>query len=84
MISALILVVWLISCEKETAEPTPKQELCDCYESHYIVAVSFATGTAVTYWKWDYNTSPSPDLCEKETGNFVENGNGHKYKVICN
>lgn len=75
-----ILSLFLFSCEPEVIEPTPPT--CDCREYHeQLTSGGFPI---TTYWEYDYETIPQPDLCEKETGAWIYSSNNtHRYKVIC-
>lgn len=74
------LAILLVGCDKIKENKT-----CDCYQSYYkYEAVQSSQGNFIMQWNHDYNTTPQPELCEKETGQWVEPELGTKYKVICN
>jgi hypothetical protein len=74
------LVVLLLSCDKIKEDKT-----CNCYKEYYkYEAVQGSQGNFIMQWNYDYKTTSQPDLCEKETGQFVEEELGTKYKVVCN
>jgi len=79
----ILATLALIGCKKDNKQPTPTPSTCDCYEYHEALEpVGFPI---TTQWVYDYETTPSPDLCSKETGNWVyTNNDTHRYKVFCN
>lgn len=84
MKTKLLILISLIalSCKKdEIKQATPTT--CDCYERHE--QKDFVQGTLNFTWVFKYNTTTQPDLCEKETGEWVYSGNAEqfRYKVIC-
>jgi hypothetical protein len=82
-IITISLLALLLSCDKEQST---KKELCNCHEEHYSKQVTQgATGNLIVTWQVNYNTTSQPELCEKETGQWVEYDNSNKkYKVVCN
>jgi hypothetical protein len=80
----------IVSCQKEEITPTKPivaVSTCDCYERHETKELTVNQNlTSVLDWKFKYNTTPQPDLCSKETGQWVFSGNAtqFRYKVICN
>lgn len=84
----VLISLLLFSCTKEIVikEETTSQSTCNCHEEHYQKGVGQGqTGNLIIQWEWNYATTPQPDLCEKQTGQWVEYDNGNKrYKVICN
>lgn len=75
-----ILIVVLFSCNKSL-------ESCSCYESHEErQTVSNGNGGVSLVWVHTVNTTEQPDLCSKETGDYVYTNSNttERYKVICN
>ncbi len=71
-----------LSCKKdEIKQSTPST--CNCYERHE--QQDFIQGTLKMSWVFKYNTTTQPDLCSKQTGEWVYSGNvnQYRYKVIC-
>ena len=81
----------VISCQKEEITPTKPivaiSKNCNCYEVHETKEpYATSNGTIQIQWKQKYVTTPQPDLCTKETGEWVYSGNAtqFRYKVYCN
>lgn len=80
----------VISCQKEDITPTKPIvaiSSCNCYEVHETKEpYATSNGTIQIAWKQKYVTTPQPDLCSKETGEWVYSGNAtqFRYKVYCN
>lgn len=72
----ILLSAFLMSCEAENPQPNEPTQ-CDCYEQHEQMV---AGGN----WIGDYNTTAQPDLCSKETGEYLYPTMQTRYKVICN
>lgn len=81
MINKILFCFVLFSCKKEVN--IPEKQTCQCYESHYKIEPVLNNGAIILGWVWDFNTSEQTELCEKDTGSFIENGQGKKYKVVC-
>lgn len=79
----LLPIILLFGCEKNTKQTTPQPSTCNCYEYHEALEpVGFPI---TTQWVYDYTSDTIPDLCSKETGNWVYNSNStQRYKVFCN
>ena len=72
----------LFSCQKEVK--STGSDTRNCYESHEMIETFYNGQTITTQWTHQYNTSEAPDLCTKETGNYVYyNNDNSRYKVIC-
>ena len=91
MISTALALVGLTSCKKENVTPTAPilaiSKNCNCYERHEAKEpYATSNGTIQIDWKFKYNTTPQPDMCEKATGVWVYSGNAtqFRYKVYCN
>ena len=84
MKTKLFILISLIalSCKKEEVKPT-KRVTCNCYERHE--EKDFIQGTLQLSWVFKYNTVMQPDLCAKDTGEWIYTGNATQYrhKVIC-
>lgn len=84
MKTKLFILISLIalSCKKDEIKQSTTTT-CDCYERHE--QKDFVQGTLNFTWVFKYNTTTQPDLCEKETGEWVYSGNAEqfRYKVIC-
>lgn len=80
----------VISCKKEELTPTKPivaVSSCNCYEVHEAKDTYMGDdGFPKIEWKQKYVTTPQPDLCTKETGEWVYSGNAtqFRYKVYCN
>ena len=72
----IVSAVFLMSCKKEKNTPT-QPTTCDCYEQHEEMG-------AGGVWNQTYNTTAQPDLCAKETGDYLYPTIMTRYKVICN
>ena len=87
MKNIIIISLILFSCTKEVVvvKEEPQSKQCNCKEEHYVKDIMVGgNGVLQTYWNWNYATTPQPDLCEKETGQWVEYENGNKrYMVVC-
>ena len=84
-----IITGMIVSCQKEEFKPTTTKEVssCNCYEVHETKEpYGTANGTIQIGWKQKYVTTSQPDLCSKETGQWVYSGNAtqFRYKVYCN
>ena len=83
-----IIVGSIVSCKKQNIIPNLKNSIssCNCYEVHEAKE-PYATdnGTIQIAWKQKYVTTSQPDLCSKETGQWVYSGNAtqFRYKVYC-
>lgn len=75
----IVMAVFLMSCEKDNKTPNqPSQPAtCDCYEQYEEMG-------AGGVWYQTYNTTAQPDLCAKETGDYLYPTMMTRYKVICN
>jgi hypothetical protein len=85
ILSILILQITAYSCKKD--EPKESSTTCNCYERHEALeAVTLNNGLIQVQWVFKYNTTTQPDLCAKETGEWVYSGNAgqYRYKVVCN
>ena len=85
MKNKLLIFISLIAliCKKdEIKQATPTT--CDCYERHE--EKDFIQGSLQLSWVFTYNTTTQPDLCSKQTGEWIYSGNvnQYRYKVICN
>lgn len=78
----LLISLLFLSCEKEAV--TKEAETCNCYEYHEKIDGVAVNGLIQLVWVHDYSTTPAPELCEKETGKWIDNGTGRRYKVNCN
>jgi hypothetical protein len=76
-----ILLFTLLSCKKDEVIKQPST--CNCYERHE--QRDFEQGSLVLTWVFKYNTTTQPDLCAKQTNEWVYSGNANqfRYKVIC-
>ena len=83
----LIILISLIvlSCKKdEIKQSTPST--CNCYERHEQIDTYTDSNNAIHVgWIFQYNTTTQPDLCSKQTGEWIYSGttNQFRYKVIC-
>lgn len=78
-----ISLLALVACKKETKQPNqPVTPTCDCYEYHEALE---PTGFPIqNQWIFKYETTPTPDLCAKDNGEWVySNGGTHRYMVHC-
>lgn len=87
MKTKLLILISLIalSCKKDEIKQTSSTPTtCDCYERHE--EKDFIQGTLQLSWVFTYNTTTQPDLCDKQTNEWVYSGNANqfRYKVICN
>lgn len=75
----IIIALFFLSCKKDNKTPSQpnQQATCDCYEQHEEMG---AGGN----WYQTYNTTAQPDLCAKETGEYLYPTMMTRYKVICN
>jgi hypothetical protein len=83
-IKFILPLLLLFSCKKEV---TIKEKTCNCYERHEAFdTYAKPNGLAGAGWMFKYNTTKAPDLCEKETGQWIYSGNptNKRYLVICN
>lgn len=82
----ILISLLTISCKKdEIKQATPAT--CNCYERHeQKEAYADANNQIKVGWIFKYNTTTQPDLCEKQTNEWVYSGNVEqfRYKVICN
>lgn len=77
-----IATLILFSCQKEVK--SNGSDMCNCYESHEMIEAVQQGTSITTQWVHQYNTSEAPDLCVKETGEYVYyNNNNSRYKVEC-
>lgn len=86
MKTKLFILISLIalSCKKDEIKQTSTtQATCNCYERHE--EKDFQNGSMQLSWVFKYNTTTQPDLCEKQTNEWVYSGNANqfRYKVIC-
>lgn len=70
----------LAACNKEDTTP-----LCNCYEIHedYDI-IENPDGTSSLGWSFEYSTEETAADCGSETGEYIENGFGKRYRVECN
>lgn len=75
----IVMAVFLMSCEKDNKTPNQSSQsaTCDCYEQHEEMG-------PYGVWYQTYNTTAQPDLCAKETGDYLYLDPMTRYKVICN
>jgi hypothetical protein len=82
---ALVVTAWtyvLVGCDKEVKSNGTQD--CMCYESHEMIEAVSNGQTITTQWVHQYNTSEAPDLCTKDTDQYVYyNNNNSRYKVEC-
>ena len=80
--SAWIFVLGYLAtgCEKEVQQTEPT---CNCTEKHFNYEPVNNGGVITTQWVLDYETTPQLDLCSKETGEYVYQGQAHRYIVEC-
>jgi hypothetical protein len=84
MKTKILILISLIalSCKKDDIkQSTPST--CNCYERHEVK--DFPPNSLQLSWVFEYNTTTQPDLCSKQTGEWVYSGNvnQYRYKVIC-
>lgn len=77
----VIILPLMLACNKDNEN---SQNICDCYEYHEEIAATSSL-PIILEWQFTYETIPQPDLCEKETGNWIYYGNNDqfRYKVYC-
>lgn len=80
----LLGILFLASCKKED-DKQDSAAVCDCYEVHESQqAYVNGYGTINLTWKYLKTTPTQPDLCAKETGQYVYSSNGAtRFKVYC-
>jgi hypothetical protein len=89
MKTKLLILISLIalSCKKDEIKQTSTtQATCNCYERHEGNEPYLASnGSIKVGWLFKFNTTSQPDLCAKETGEWVYSGNAEqfRFKVIC-
>ena len=71
----IVMAVFLMSCEKDNKTPN-QPATCDCYHQHEQLG-------AGGVWTETYNTTAQPDLCAKETGDYLYSSPVNRYKVVC-
>ena len=76
-IYSIAIVLVLASCNKGVNS-------CDCYEVHEKNVPVNVNGLPNLQWVHDYTTTPEADLCEKETGEYIYEGQTNRYKTTCN
>ena len=87
MKTKLFILISLIalSCKKDDIKQSTQatKTTCDCYERHE--EKDFPNGSLQLSWVFKYNTTSQPDLCAKQTNEWVYSGNANqfRYKVIC-
>lgn len=82
LIYSIATALILFSCQKEVK--STGNDMCNCYESHEMIETFYNGQTITTQWTHQYNTTEQPDLCAKETGEYVYyNNNNSRYKVQC-
>jgi hypothetical protein len=76
---ACIISLICFSCKK-TQE---KSNTCNCYEYHEKFG---ALNTISVGWSFDYQTTPTPELCEKDNGEWIYYGSQSqfRYQWKCN
>lgn len=82
----IIIGLFFVGCKKEPIAVAPST--CNCYETHerWEAIQGPVSGTLSVGWVYDFTTTTQPDLCSKETNEFVYTGyqNQYRYKVKCN
>ena len=78
-------ILFLASCKKED-DKQDSAAVCNCYE--YVecnTPVSNGNGGITTKWLFYEESPKAPDLCAKETGQWLYYGNAGQFrkKVIC-
>jgi hypothetical protein len=79
----IIISLLVASCTKQEKD----NNICDCYEYHEKYDVIFEPGDwGQLEWRYNYQTTPAPDLCEKDNGDWIQYGNQgqYRYRIICN
>ncbi len=75
------LGAFVASCEKEVTQETTKD--CKCYEQHETLEPVVVNGIVGVAWQIQYETEPTSQNCENETGNYVYKSQSERYKIVC-
>jgi hypothetical protein len=78
----IILSLIVASCTKQEKH----NDTCDCYEYHEKYGPIVINNLSYMQWNFEYQTTPGPDLCEKDNGQWIQYGNAnqYRYRTICN